>query len=97
MREQEAAQQLLSPSDGAPVPAPVVGSYAELTRRLKHHALVAAAVDQHAALASTVRVLARWLGAQLLSNHVCQEAAELLAVAAFSCPSSLPVPGEHLI
>ena len=60
---------------------------------LKHHALISAAVDIHPVLATTIRLLVRWLGAHLLSNHVGQEAAELLATHAFFGPSALPVPG----
>ena len=70
--------------------------HAALMRRLKHHALIATAVDVYPAMATTVRLFVRWLGAQLLSNHVCDEAAELIVAAAFAGPSPLPVPGMHM-
>ncbi|KAK9799804.1 hypothetical protein WJX73_000582 [Symbiochloris irregularis] len=83
-------QQRLAPQAAAQ------SAHAVNLRSLKHHALIAAAVDVRPALATTIRLLVRWLGAHLLSNHITQEAAELLATRAFFGPSPLPVPGSPL-
>ncbi len=61
-----------------------------------HHGLVSGAEGQHAALGPTVRLAKRWVGAQLLGNHVCEEAVELLVVAALTAPGPLPAPASRL-
>lgn len=49
-----------------------------------HHSLVRALAARHAAFAPTVRLVSRWLHAQLLSDHISHEALEVLVVAVFS-------------
>jgi Nrap protein PAP/OAS1-like domain 5 len=51
-----------------------------------------------AALTSVVSVCgARWVAAHMFSGCLAHEAAELLTVAAFTGPSSLPQPGACLL
>jgi hypothetical protein len=81
------------------VASPAAHAHAAAFRRLQHRAahatVIANAVARldAAVFPATARLAARWVGAHLLSNHIRPEAVELLAVAAFWGPSTLPVPG----
>lgn len=55
-----------------------------------HHAALQALHDRFPALGHTVRLVRRWFGAQLLSNHVRPEAMELLCVAVFLTNAHAP-------
>ncbi len=43
-----------------------------------------------------VRLAKRWVAAQMMSNHVADEAVELLVAAAATLPSTLPPPASRL-
>ncbi|GAX78374.1 hypothetical protein CEUSTIGMA_g5816.t1 [Chlamydomonas eustigma] len=62
-----------------------------------HHGLVSSATGVNPSLAPAIRVAKRWVGTQMLSNHIAEEAVELLVVAAAaSLSTSLPPPGSML-
>lgn len=85
-----------APTAAAPAPAGAGGAEAVPLARARHHGLVAAACAAHPALAPTVRLLARWLGAHLAGSHFAHEAVELLVVAAFTRRGAEPAPGSRL-
>ncbi len=66
---------------------------ATLPQRAAHHGLVAAVSDEAPAFAVAAALASRWLAAHMFSGALSHEAAELLAVAAFTGPSALPPPG----
>lgn len=55
-----------------------------------HHAALQALQDQHPALGPTVRLVERWIAAQMLSTQVPIEAIELLAVAVYTSSAAAP-------
>jgi U3 small nucleolar RNA-associated protein 22 len=62
-----------------------------------HHGLISAVASVNPAFAPATRLAKRWVGSQLLSNHLCDEAIELLMVSAFTSPSPTPTaPGSRL-
>ena len=61
--------------------------------RSAHHALISAVGDAHPAFCGTVRVAKRWAQQQLLSQHLGQEALELVCAAAFTQPALTAPPG----
>ena len=77
------------PRPGQPRPP----SYPQLMARSAHHALISAVGDAHPAFCGTVRVTKRWAQQQLLSQHLGQEALELVCAAAFTQPALTAPPG----
>jgi hypothetical protein len=65
-----------------------------LQARRDHHAMMSALAQSAPAFPSAAQLAERWLAAQMLSNHLCAEAAELIVAAAFAPDQALPVPGE---
>jgi U3 small nucleolar RNA-associated protein 22 len=80
----------------AAAPGPNSGAAATplppLAARLAHASASAGAGATHAALAPTVRLAQRWLGAHLLSPHFSPEAVELLCAAPFLSPRGASSP-----
>ena len=67
----------------------------EVGLKVKHHAAISGLATRNPPYCAAVRLAKRWLGAQLLSPHFCQEAVELMVAEAFCNPSCLPPPGSH--
>lgn len=65
-----------------------------LQRHKDHHAMMSSLAQSAPAFPAATRLAERWLAAQMLSNHICTEAAELIAAAAFLPNQPLPVPGR---
>jgi U3 small nucleolar RNA-associated protein 22 len=63
-----------------------------LAARLAHASASAGAAATHAALAPTVRLARRWLGAHLLAPHFTPEAVEMLCAAPFLAPRGACAP-----
>ncbi|WFD01385.1 U3 snoRNP protein [Malassezia obtusa] len=55
-----------------------------------HHAALQALYDQYPSLGTTVRLVERWVSAQMLSTQVPVEAIELLAVAVYTSSAHTP-------
>ncbi len=72
----------------APEALPLVRSW--------HHGLVQRVAGGNAAYAPACRLAKRWVAAHLLSNHVRDEAVELLVAAAFAAPGPLGPPGSRV-
>ncbi len=64
-----------------------------LQRRKDHHAMMASLALSAPAFPAAVQLAERWLAAQMLSNHICTEAADLIVAAGFLPDQALPVPG----
>lgn len=65
-------------------------------RQAVHHGLMTQIAAAHPSYRAAARLAARWMSAHLLSNHVAQEAVELLVGAAYCPGSSLDAPGRAL-
>ena len=49
--------------------------------------------QQYPAFGTGVRLCKRWVSAHLLSNHVTDEAVELMVAHLFTCPAPYSIPG----
>jgi len=104
MERAAAAHQAAAAAAAAGAPAgaaaPAAASVALLERsplvRNWHHGLVSAVGGANPAFAPAARLAKRWVGAHLLSNHLCDEAVELLVAAAFSGPAVMSAPGSRI-
>ena len=63
-------------------------------RQSVHHGLVSQLAGGHPFFRHTARLASRWVSAHLLSNHVPQEAVELIAAAAYCSGTGLDPPGD---
>lgn len=61
-----------------------------------HHGLVASVTGGNPSVAPTARLAKRWVACHMMSNHICEEALELLVVAAFTAPSISPQPASRV-
>lgn len=92
------AAKLGCPEEAAQAGSPggrlaAAASFPALQTRSAHHALMSALAGSAPAFPAAARLAHRWLAAQMLSNHICPEAAELLTAAVFSPGRGPPVPG----
>lgn len=98
---QRAAGAAAGPGPGSAATAAAAGAGAGSTSRPPpvvrswHHGLVSYVAGLNPAFAPTVRLAKRWLGCQLMSNQIGDEAAELLVAAVFAGSSALPSPGSR--
>ena len=58
--------------------------------RLKHHGMMTQLAGLHPTLRATAELALRWTASQLMSNHVPQEATELIVAAAYVSPTGAP-------
>ncbi|KAL6748586.1 Nrap protein-domain-containing protein [Haematococcus lacustris] len=61
-----------------------------------HHGLVAAVAAANPSFGPAARLAKRWVGSQLMSNHLGGEAVEMLTAAAYVTPQVTPPPGSRL-
>ena len=94
------ADRLQSSQEAGPGPASelaAAASHALLQARARHHGMMAALAGAAPAFPAAAQLAGRWLGAQMLSNQLRQEALELLVAAAFLPERGLPIPGQHVL
>lgn len=65
---------------------------ARFTRRFihgpSHHAAISALTHRFVAFGETIRLVKRWISAQMMDGHVSEEALELVVASVFICPGS---------
>lgn len=61
-----------------------------------HHGLVSAVAGNNASFGPSVRLAKRWVAAAMLSQHVPDEAIELVMVAAYTGPATMGPPASRL-